>query len=148
MFLTERIDSDLKTAMKEKNELALNTLRMLKTAIKNKEIDKKVKTLSDTEVVEVLQKQVKQRRDSIVEFEKANRTDLVNKEKNEISIIEKYLPKNLTEAELKTIIQQAIQSSGAKNKADVGRVMKEVMPKVAGRADGKAVNQIALSLLG
>jgi uncharacterized protein YqeY len=145
--LLERIDSDLKIAMKEKNELTLSTLRMVKAAIKNKEIDKKIKALPDPEVVEVLQKQVKQRKDSITEFEKANRTDLANKEKNEVTIIEKYLPKGLGEAELKAIIQKAIQASGAKTKADLGRVMKEVMPQVAGRADGKAINQIALSLL-
>ena len=147
MTLTERIDSDLKTAMKERNELTLSTIRMLKAAIKNKEIDKKVKALPEPEVLEVLQKQVKQRRDSITEFEKAKRTDLVNKEKAEITILEKYLPKGLTEAELKAIIEKAIQTAGAKSKADVGRVMKEVMPQVAGRADGKAINQIALSLL-
>ena len=147
MTLTERIDSDLKTAMKEKNELTLSTIRMLKAAIKNKEIDKKVKALSDQEILEVLQKQVKQRRDSIAEFEKAKRTDLVNKEKSEAAILEKYLPKGLSEAELKALIEKAIQTAGAKTKADVGRVMKEVMPHVAGRADGKAINQIALSVL-
>ena len=147
MTLTERIDSDLKTAMKEKNELTLSTIRMLKAAIKNKEIDKKVKALSDQEILEVLQKQVKQRRDSIAEFEKAKRTDLVNKEKSEAAILEKYLPKGLSEVELKALIEKAIQTAGAKTKADVGRVMKEVMPQVAGRADGKAINQIALSLL-
>ena len=147
MSLTERIDSDIKMAMKEKNELALSTLRMLKAAIKNKEIDKKIKALPDAEVIEVLRKQMKQRRDSITEFEKGNRMDLANKEKSEIGIIEKYLPKGLTEAELKAIVQKAIQTSGAKSKTDVGRVMKEVMPQVAGRADGKAINQIALSLL-
>ena len=147
MSLMELIDSDLKIAMKEKKELSVSTLRMLKAAIKNKEIDKRVKSLSDQEILEVFQKQVKQRKDSIAEFEKANRLDLVNKEKSELAVLEGYLPKGLSETELKALIQKAIQTAGAKTKADVGRVMKEVMPQVAGRADGKTINQIALSLL-
>jgi uncharacterized protein YqeY len=146
--LIERIDTDVKTAMKEKNELKVSTLRMLKAAVKNKEIDKKVKTLSDSEVIEAIQKQVKQRKDSIAEFEKAGRTDLVNKEKGEMKVLEQYLPKAMGEDELKAIIKKAIETAGAKTKADIGKVMKEVMPQVAGRADGKTINQLASSLLG
>ena len=147
-MLLERIDTDLKAAMKEKNTLRLETLRMLKAAIKNKEIEKKVKALNDEEIVEAIQKQIKQRRDSIAEFQKANRKDLIDKETREIQILELYLPQQLSEAELKGLIQEAIKATGATSKQDVGRIMKEVMPKIKGRADGKQINQVALSLLG
>lgn len=147
-MIIAQIDTDLKNAMKEKNELKLATLRMLKAAIKNKEIEKKVKALSDDEVLEAVQKQIKQRRDSIAEFQKANRKDLADKESGEIAILEHYLPKQLSQEELKGLIQETIKTLGATSKQDVGRVMKEVMPKVKGRADGKQINQVALSLLG
>ena len=146
-MLMEKVESDLKIAMKEKNEAKLSTLRMLKAATKNKEIEKKVKSLSETDILEVIQKQVKQRKDSIADFQKANRQDLVKKEKNEITILEQYLPKPLSEAELKVLIQKAVQTVGAKTKADMGKVMKEIMPQVIGKADGKQVNQILSSLL-
>ena len=142
----EKIDSDLKTAMKEKNEIKLSTLRMLKAAIKNKEIDKK-QALSEPEILEIIQKQVKQRRESIAEFQKANRQDLLSKETAEIAVLEQYLPKQLTEAELTVMVQKAIQTTGAKAKSDIGKIMKEVMPQIAGRADGKQVNQIISTLL-
>ncbi|OGW85534.1 MAG: aspartyl-tRNA amidotransferase [Omnitrophica bacterium RIFCSPHIGHO2_02_FULL_46_11] len=147
MVLIEKIETDLKNAMKEKNELTLSTLRMVKAAVKNKEIEKKVKSLSDQELIEIIQKQIKQRRDSLVDFEKAGRSDLIKKEKGEITVLEQYLPKQLTESELKTIVQKAVQATGAKTKADMGRVMKELMPQIAGKADGKQVSQIVSSLL-
>ncbi len=142
----EKIESDLKAAMKEKNEVKLGTLRMLKAAIKNKEIDKK-QALSEPEILDIIQKQVKQRRESIAEFQKANRQELAAKEAAEITILELYLPKQLSEAELKAIVQKAIQTTGAKAKSDIGKIMKEVMPQIAGRADGKQVNQIISTLL-
>ena len=145
-MLSEKIDLNIKESMKEKNELRLSTLRMLKAAIKNKEIDKKEK-LSEPEILDLIQKQVKQRKDSISEFQKAGRQDLIDKETKEIGVLELYLPKQLTEAELKDLIEKAIQKTGAKVKADMGKIMKEVMPQIAGRADGKQVNQIASSLL-
>lgn len=147
MPLSDKIESDFKNAMKEKKELALSTLRMLKAAIKNKEIDKKVKSLSEPEILEIIQKQIKQRRDSIVDFEKANRQDLVQKEKGEAAILEAYLPSQLSPDELKNLVQSAIQTTGAKSKADMGKVMKELMPQVTGRADGKQVSQMVQSLL-
>ncbi len=146
-MLMEKIELDLKNAMKEKNEAKLGTLRMLKAAIKNKEIEKKVKTLPEPEILEAIQKQVKQRKDSIADFQKANRQDLVKKESEEISVLEQYLPKPLSESELKAIIEKAVQSVGAKTKSDMGKVMKEVMPQVTGKADGKQVNQILSTLL-
>ena len=142
----EKIEIDLKNAMKDKDEVKLGTLRMLKAAVKNKEIDKK-QPLSPNEVLEIIQKQVKQRKDSIADFQKANRQDLIKKESAEIAVLELYLPKQLSEAELKVIVEKAIQTTGAKTKADMGKLMKEVMPQVAGRADGKQVNQIVSQLL-
>lgn len=142
----EKIDLDIKNAMKEKNEIKLGTLRMLKAALKNKEIEKR-KALTEPEFLEVVQKQVKQRRDSMAEFEKAKRQDLLTKETAELAILEQYLPKQLSESELKAIIEEAIQATGAKAKSDMGKIMKEVMPKIAGRADGRQVNQIASGLL-
>lgn len=141
-----KIEADLKNAMKSKDEIKLGTLRMLKSAIQNKEIDKR-QPLTDNEILEVIQKQVKQRKDSIAEFQKANRQDLLQKETAEICVLEQYLPKALSETELKGIVQKAIQTTGAKSKADMGKIMKEVMPQVAGRADGKQVNQVVSSLL-
>src|SRR3989338_5956392 len=146
-MLNDRIDRDMKTAMKEKKETALRTIRMLKAAIKNKEIEKKVKTLSEDDLLEVIQKQVKQRRDSVQEYEKAGRRDLADKETEEIAVLGQYLPQPLSEAELKALVQEVIQATGAKAKADIGKVMKAVMPKVRGRADGKQINQVAASLL-
>ena len=147
MMLMEKIESDLRNAMKEKNEAKLSTLRMLKAAIKNKEIEKKIKSLSETDILEAIQKQIKQRKDSIADFEKANREDLVEKETGEVTILKQYLPKPFSEAELKTLIQKAVQTVGAKTKADMGKVMKEVMPQVTGKADGNQVNQILSTLL-
>lgn len=146
-MLIEKIDLDLKSAMKNKQEAIVSTLRMLKAAIKNKEIERKVKSLAEDDFFDVIQKQVKQRKDSIAEFEKANRHDLASKEKNEISILEQYLPQQLTEVELKDLVQKAIQKTGAQSKTDIGKIMKEVMPQVIGKADGRAVNHAALSLL-
>ena len=146
-MLMEKIEADLKNAMKEKNEIKLSTLRMLKAALKNKEIDKKVKSLSETDILEAIQKQVKQRKDSIADFEKANRQDLIKKETAEVSILEQYLPKPFSEAELKALIQKAVETVGAKTKADTGKVMKEIMPQIVGKADGKQVNQILSTML-
>ena len=143
----EQIDTDLKNAMKERSETIVSVLRMLKAAIKNKEIEKKVKSLTEQDLLDVVQKQVKQRKDSITEFEKANRQDLATKEKNEITVLQRYLPKPLTETELKSIVQKTIQAVGAKTKADMGKVMKEVVPLVAGKADGKQISQVVSSLL-
>ena len=146
-MLLERIESDLKSAMKEKNEIKVSAIRMLKAAIKNKEIEKRVKALTDDEIIDVVAKQVKQRRDSIVEFEKGKRQDLVDKETKEISVLEYYLPARLSKEELTGIVQKIIQSSGAKTKADMGKVMKEVMAETKGKADGSEVSRLVSSLL-
>jgi hypothetical protein len=146
-MLQETIENDLKTAMKERNEVKTSTLRMLRAALLNKAIEKKTKTLSDEDVLDTIQKQAKQRRESIEEFKKGNRADLVDKESKELTILEKYLPAKMSEEELRTIILEAIKAANAQSKADIGKVMKEVMPKLKGRADGKEINRIAAILL-
>ena len=146
-MLSQKIELDFKEAMKQKNEIKLSTLRMLKAAIKNKEIEKKVKSLDEQDLLDTIQKQVKQRKDSIAEFQKANRQDLVQKEMKEAAILEQYLPQRLSEQELKGIIKEAISACGATCKNDLGKLMKELMPRVKGRADGKEVSSLASSLL-
>lgn len=146
-MLTEKIDSDLKEAMKQKNTVKLDALRMLKAAAHNKAIEKKLPTLNDEDLVDVIQKQVKQRKDSITEFEKAGRKDLVQKETSEMKILEGYLPQQMSPEELKTVVKSAIAAVGATSKQDMGKVMKEVMPKVKGKADGQAVNKAVSELL-
>lgn len=146
-MLTEKIDSDLKEAMKQKNTVKLDALRMLKAAAHNKAIEKKIPALNDEDLVDVIQKQVKQRKDSITEFEKAGRKDLVRKETSEMKILEGYLPQQMSPEELKGIVKNAITAVGATSKQDMGKVMKEVMSKVKGRADGKLVNQAVTELL-
>lgn len=148
MSLLQTLEQNLLEAMKAKNEQKVLTLRMAKAAILNAAIEKKKNALEDVEILEVLQKQVKQRRESIDSFEKAGRQDLAAKEKAELEILSSYMPKQLSDEEIKSLVQKAIQSSGAKVKADAGKVMKVLMPEVKGKADGKRVNEILLSLLG
>lgn len=147
MPIEESVDHDLIAAMKAKNAEKVSTLRLVKSAIGNTKIEKKKNTLEDAEVVEILQRQVKQRKESIESFEKAGRKDLSEKEQRELSILQIYLPKQLDDAEIKSLAQKAVVQSGAKIKADAGKVMKELMPHVKGKADGKRVNEIVLSLL-
>jgi uncharacterized protein len=146
-MLSDQIVSDLTASMKAKETVKMNTLRMLKSAIKNKEIEKKEKSLTDTAILEIIQKQVKQRNDSIEEFKKANRQDLVDKEAQEMAVLKAYLPEQLTQDALKAIVTKAIEATGAKGKADMGKVMKAVMAETKGRADGKTISQLVSSQL-
>jgi uncharacterized protein len=139
--LRARLDADMKQAMKDKDKIRLSTIRMVRTAIKNAEIDQQ-KTLSEDEVLAILNRELKQRRDSLQAFESAGRVDLVEAVKQEIDVLMDYLPKQLSEDELSELIRQAIQETGASSKADMGKVMSVLMPKVKGRADGKLVNQL------
>ena len=143
----DKVNTELKTAMKARDEVKVATLRMLIAAVKNRTIEKKTEALSNAEFTEVVQKQVKMRKDSVAEYEKAGRKELVEKEQKEIDVLKAYLPEQLSEDKIKEIVQTAIQESGAKTKAEVGKVMKAAMPKLKGKADGKTVNQIAASLL-
>lgn len=146
MGLKERIQEDMKKAAKERNSLALSALRMALAAIKNKEIEAREEIGEDV-VLKVLATMVKQRKESIDLYDKGGRTDLAEKEAAEIVVLEQYLPKALSDAEVETLVRETILSVGGKTSADMGRVMKELMPKVAGRADGKTVNEIVRRLL-
>ena len=147
MTLYERIAQDVKTAMKGQDALKLSTLRMVLADLKTAEINKKVKILDEKDVMQILQKHAKQHRESIDQFDKGGRGDLSEKEAKELKILESYLPAQLSESELLAMIKEAISSTGAATKADTGKVMKIVMEKAAGRADGKAVNQALSGLL-
>ncbi len=147
MGLKEQIMQDMKEAMKSKDSLKVSTLRLLISEIKNKEIEKRGE-LSDDEILAVIQKAVKQRKESIEKYKEAGRTDLAEKEEKELKILESYLPQPLSKEELEAIIEEAIKETGATTPKDMGKVMKVVMPKVRGRADGKLVNQMVREKLG
>ena len=147
MTLAEKIDADLKTALKARQETRLSTLRMLKAAANNLAIGRQKQTLDDSEVMEVIAKLIKQHQESMEAFRKGNRPDLAEKEASEAEVLKAYLPPAMDEAELKTLIQVAIQELGAAGSAQMGQVMKSVMAKVKGRADGKLVNQLVSQLL-
>ncbi|TCZ75589.1 GatB/YqeY domain-containing protein [Paenibacillus albiflavus] len=146
MSLSERLNEEMKQAMKSQDKFKLSVIRMVRSAIKNIEIDQR-KTLDDNEVLEVLSREIKQRKDSLQEFSKAGRDDLTVNLEAEIAILMEYLPQQLTEEEVKAIVQQTIQEVGASSKADMGKVMGALMPKVKGKADGKIVNQFVQQLL-
>jgi uncharacterized protein len=148
MTFLDRINEDLKAAMKAKDSERLSTLRMVKTALKNREIDK-MEALTDEEAIKVLQSLVKQRRDSIEQYQQAGRIELAEKEAAEIKVIEEYLPAALDEAAIAHVVEETIAETGASSMKEIGAVMKAVMAKLAGQTvDGKAVNQIVKSKLG
>lgn len=148
MSLKERLTEDMKQAMKDKEsgKLRLSVIRMVRANIKNVEIDSK-QELSDDEVLGVVSKEVKMRRDSIEEFTKGNRLDLVENLEQEIEVLMKYLPEQLSEAEVRTLVEQAVAESKAVSPKEMGKVMAVLMPKVKGRADGKLVNTIVREML-
>ena len=142
MNLTEQIDSDLKTAMREKNATKLVVLRMLKAAMTNAAIEKggADSKLTDGDAIQVIRKQVKQRQDSIESFEKGGRAELAAKEKEEMSMLQSYLPQAMSADELSKTVREAIAEVGATSKQQMGAVMKALQTKVAGRADGKMLS--------
>jgi len=147
MSLSERLNEDMKQAMKSQDKFKLSVIRMVRSTIKNSEIDLK-RTLDDNEVLDVLTREIKQRKDSLQEFEKAGRDDLAASLQAELVILTEYMPQQLSEEEVKAIVQQTIQQVGASSKADMGKVMTALMPQVKGRADGKVINQLVQQLLG
>ena len=148
ILLREKVNADIATAMKAKEPARLSALRMLKAAIMNKGIEK-AHDLDDAEVVQVVSTLVKQRRDSIDQFGKAGRTDLVDKETAEIVVLEQYLPPAASAADIDAAIAEAIAETGATSVKDMGKVMKAVMPRLAGKsADGRAVNEAVRRKLG
>jgi uncharacterized protein YqeY len=152
--LREQLQEDMRKAAKGRDSLALSALRMAIAAVKNREIEGVTRkeippggALQDDAIVKVIVTMVKQRREAIDLYAKGNRPELAAKEEAEIVVLERYLPKALSEGEIETLIREAIAESGAKALSDMGRVMKVLMPKVAGRADGKAVNEAVRRLL-
>jgi len=164
-MIVEEIKKDLISALKEKNESAVSTLRMVSSSVFNKEMEKRVKILekepglneeqlkekvklTDEEVIEVLSSEVKKRRDSISQFEQGGRPELAAKEKTEMDILMKYMPKELTEDEIRKIVKDAAAKSGATDMKGIGLVMKEVSPQTKGKADGNLVAKIVKEELG
>jgi hypothetical protein len=148
MTLNDQVGADIAAAMKARDASRLSALRMLKAAVMNKSVEKG-RDLDDGEVLQVVASLVKQRRDSIEQFSKAGRTDLVEKETGELAVLQAYLPPSATPEEIDAAVAEAIRETGATSPKDMGKVMKAVMPKLAGKnADGKAVNEAVRRTLG
>ncbi len=147
--LNDQITASMKTAMRERNKVALNTLRALKSAITNAAIDKAGAgtELPENELINIIRKQIKQRQDSIEQFEKAGRAELAENEKEEITILESYLPTPLSDAEIVAAVEASIAETGAESKKDMGQVMKLLQEKTGGRADGKKLSQEVMKRL-
>jgi uncharacterized protein YqeY len=148
MPLNDQVSADIAAAMKARDVSRLSALRMLKAAVMNKSVEKG-RDLDDAEVLQVVASLVKQRRDSIEQFEKAGRADLVAKESSELAVLQSYLPPSATPEEINAAVAEAIAETGATSAKDLGKVMKAVMPKLAGKnADGKSVNEAVRRTLG
>ncbi|HVF68022.1 MAG TPA: GatB/YqeY domain-containing protein [Pyrinomonadaceae bacterium] len=148
MSLKERITSDMTAAMKSKEAARLSTLRMVKAAVQNREIEKGGE-LSDEELTKLLQSLVKQRRDSVEQYEKAERAELADKERAEIAVIEGYLPQAATRKEIERAVSEAVAETGASSMKEMGAVMKAALARLAGRnADGRVVSEVVKSKLG
>lgn len=163
-MLKQKIQSDASQALKEANEIASSTLRMLLASLTSKEKEKRYKVskentglseaelieksaLTDEEIMEAIFSEAKKRKEAILAFEKGNRQELAEKEKKELEILAKYMPEQISEDELRNLIKEAIDKTGAKEMKDMGKVMAELMPKVKGRADGSEISKVAKELL-
>jgi len=147
MSLQQRVNDELKSSMLARQAVRTGTLRMLKAALGYAQIEKKTETLSDADVMAMIQREAKKRRDSIEEFEKAGRTEMAANEKAELEVLTEYLPKALSAEELESLIREVITEVGATSKKDMGAVMKVAQSKVYGRADGKSVSALVSRLL-
>lgn len=147
MSLKEKLLEDLKSAMRDKDEVKKNAVQMARAAMLQVEKDSKV-ILDDDGVIEIISKEVKKRKDALPEYEKGGRQDLVNNLKAEIDVLMKYMPEQLSVSELEPIVKMAITEVGASSPRDIGKVMQYVLPKVKGRADGKVINQMIKNILG
>ena len=147
MSLREKILEDIKTAMKSKEADRLSAVRFLQAAIKNREIELRPNGITEQDIVAVIKKMAKQRKDSITEFEKAGRTDLVDKEKFELTVLEAYLPTQMPQEEVEKIVLEVIRSQNATGLKQMGAVIKEVMSKTNGLADGKVISDLVKSKL-
>lgn len=146
LSLKERLNDDIKTAMKNHDKQTLSVLRMVKSAMRYKEIDQKIE-LDDTEISDIINKEIKLRNDSLADYIKAGREEQVAVIRHEIDILRTYLPEQLGEYELRQIVQEIVEETKANGKKDMGKVMKAIMPKVKGLADGKLVNDIVNEIL-
>jgi len=147
MSLQEKLNTDLKTAMRARDEVRMLVLRSLLSAMNYAEIAKQ-KKLDDSSVIEVISREIKQRRESIEAYEKGNRPDLVGKEKAEMAVLQEYMPAQMGRDEITALAQKVIEEVGAKAVGDKGKVMQKLMPQVKGKADGGEVNSIVTELLG
>jgi len=147
MSLLDRLNDDMKQAMKNKEKEKLSVIRMLKASLQNEAIKHGKQELSEDEELTVLSREVKQRKDSLHEFQNAGREDLVEKIQTELTYVEIYMPKQLSEEEVSAIVQQTVAEVGATSKADMGKVMGAIMPKLKGKADGALVNKLVLQHL-
>ena len=147
MAIKDKLKDDLIAAMKEKDAIRKNVVQLIKAGVLQVEKDKKI-TLDDEGVLDVIAKQLKQRRDSLPDYEKSGRDDLIAQLKREMELLMEYLPQQLSHDELVVIVKEAIESTGAQSVKDMGKIMSAVMPKTKGRADGKEINAIAREILG
>jgi hypothetical protein len=147
MGLREQIDADIKDAMKSGAKEKVSALRMLVASLKNKQIDKR-RPLTDDEVVETVRSLIKQRKDSIEQFAKGGRQDLVDKETAEVAVLEVYLPQQLSREEVEALVREAVGQTGAQGAKDMGKVMKALIPFLGGRADNKLVSELVKHALG
>lgn len=147
MSLKEKILEDIKVAMKAKEADRLSAIRMLQSAVKNREIELRPAVITDQDIMGVVKKQAKQRKDSIEEFAKAGRTDLVDKEKFELGVLEAYLPAQMTQDQVATIVAEVIAAQSATSAKQMGAVIKEVMVRTGGQADGKMISEMVKSKL-
>lgn len=147
MSMKDQLMSDLKEAMKAKDSIRKSTITMLRSQIKQQEVDNRV-DVTEEEIIDIIAKQVKQKKAAIEEFEKADRTDLVDEANREIEVLMAYLPKQMTEEEVRALVQDTIDAVGASSMKDMGKVMGALSPKTKGKADNKLVSQVVRELLG
>lgn len=148
MALKQNIQKELLTAMKEGNELKVSVLRMLKASILKFEVEGERKEATDENILQIINREIKQRRDSAEQFRNGNRPDQAEKEEQEIAFLMEYMPPQLSEEEIFSIVKAGIEETGASAKSDMGKVMGAIMPKLKGQADGAIVNKVVNSLLG
>lgn len=146
MSLKDRLINDLKVSMKSRDKVRKDVITMVRAAIKQREVDERIE-LDDEAIIDIISKQIKQKKDAIEDFKKGQRQDLVEFTEKEIAILLEYLPKQLTESEVQEIVQKTIEEIGANSVRDIGKIMSNVMPKIKGRADGSMVNKIVRQYL-
>ena len=146
MSLKQRLMEDLKISMRNKDKTKKNAIILIKSAIKQQEVDQRVE-LQDEDIIDIISKQLKQKRNSIEDFKKGNRKDLIELTNQEISILKTYMPNQLSEEELEDIVKKAIEETNAETKKDIGKVMSKIMPQIKGRADGSKVNKVVMKYL-